>query len=99
MNKFRTVVSILCGVAGLFLGASLNNAYTECASQLIDINLLSYRADKINRHNQRYDRTCNTYKPIRQIVKHIQCNVRNNVCNEQSHYTQKSEDTSDILFL
>ena len=26
MNKFRTVVSILCGVAGLFLGATLNNA-------------------------------------------------------------------------
>ena len=27
MNKFRTVVSILCGVAGLFLGASLNNGW------------------------------------------------------------------------
>lgn len=34
MNKFRTVVSviimILCGVAGLFLGASLNNAIGGC---------------------------------------------------------------------
>lgn len=34
MNKFRTVVSViimmLCGVAGLFLGASLNNAIGGC---------------------------------------------------------------------
>ena len=30
MNKFRTVVSILCGVAGLFLGATLNNAIGGC---------------------------------------------------------------------
>ena len=30
MNKFRAVVSILCGVAGLFLGASLNNAIGGC---------------------------------------------------------------------
>lgn len=29
MNKFRTVVSILCGVAGLFLGASLNNVLVD----------------------------------------------------------------------
>mgnify|MGYP007041163405 FL=1 len=62
-------------------------AYAECASQLIDIDLLSCRAEKINRHNQRYDRTCNTYKPIRQIVEHIQCNVRNNIRHEQSHYS------------
>ena len=29
-DRFRTVVSILCGVAGLFLGASLNNAIGGC---------------------------------------------------------------------